>query len=81
MTDKLELAHGSGNVFRDFGRRHADVERAYNRAARQEEQDWPSGERTTSCSRTVKGYQPTDLTRHEPGLRQHRKSSRWHCRS
>lgn len=26
MTDKLELVHGSGNVFRDFGRADADVE-------------------------------------------------------
>jgi predicted XRE-type DNA-binding protein len=28
MTEELELVHGSGNVFRDFGHPNADVEQA-----------------------------------------------------
>ena len=63
MTDKLELVHGSGNVFRDFGRPHADVEQMKAILAAQIIEVLDDRDLTVRTAQDVTGFAAADFSR------------------
>jgi predicted XRE-type DNA-binding protein len=63
MIDKLELVHGSGNVFRDLGRPHADVEQMKAILAAQIIQVLDDRDLTVRAAQEVTGFAAADFSR------------------
>jgi predicted XRE-type DNA-binding protein len=63
MTDKLELGHGSGNVFRDLGRPHADVEQMKAILAAQIIKVLDDRDLTVRAAQDVTGFAAADFSR------------------
>lgn len=63
MTDKLELVHGNGNVFRDLGRPHADVEQMKAILAAQIIQVLDDRDLTVRAAQDVTSFAAADFSR------------------
>jgi len=61
--DDMELVHGSGNVFRDFGRPNADVEQARAILAARIIQVLDTRNMTARAAEKLTGISHTDLSR------------------